>query len=274
MLVRLHALDMGRDLGTWLLRAPHFGNGWVRCWLPEVLSVASHNLEVHVAWLGPVSGAPAISLASAGDWDEMRARQQETGDSVEGSVALTAWAGGVPGMPLQCGLMGCTPQAAGHVEYSLNAEEIVRMRLYVPPVAWKPDEWYPFQQRNDGSFMLHPIGPRATTLQLANGCPPGVDRVTAVVKITSRQARGDVQYAVAASRSDDASELLDQPDLSSDARFLAFSGWQLILRDDAAHVIVMEIAEPLGEAAHLILATRMPPGVDHAWAWADWLDVR
>ena len=30
----------------------------------------------------------------------------------------------------------------------------------------------------------------------------------------------------------------------------------------------------LVQPAHLVLATRMPPGVDHAWAWADWLEVR
>jgi hypothetical protein len=291
VMVRLHALDMSRDLGTWLLRARHLGKGWVRCWLPEVLGVASHNLEVRVEWLGSGDNPPAISLASAGDWEEMCAREacgtallsrpsnkdgsgEPSYQAVDGCLALTAWAGGVPGMPLKSGLKGCVPQANGQVEYSLNAEELARMTLYVPPVPWKPDEWYPFQQRDDGSFMLHPIGPSATTLQLTNGCPPGVDRVTAVVKITSPKAVGDVLYAIAAARGDDANKLLDGHDLASDSRLLAFSGWQLVPRDDAAHVIVMEFPQPLHRAAHLLLATRMPPGVDHAWAWADWLDVR
>ena len=180
----------------------------------------------------------------------------------------------MPGTHLACAPQCSLLDADSFVEYSLKTEDIENLSLYVPPLPWKPDGWYPFQQRGDGSFMLHPLGDRATTLQLLHGCPPGVERITAVVKITSPQARGDVQYAIAASNSPEGGELLDLTDLASDPRFLAFSGWQLIPRDDAPHVLALDFAEPLVEPAHLILATRMPPGVDHAWAWADWLEVR
>jgi hypothetical protein len=273
VIVRLHALDMGSDLGAWRLLSHHLGKGWVRCWLPEVLAVASHDLEVGIEW-HCVGSAPAISLASAGDWDELRARPLGSSRPADGCLALTAWAGGVPGMPLQRVPTWCAPLADDSVEFSLNAEEINRMKLHLPPIDWLPAEWYPFQQRPDGSFMLHPFGSLATTLQLHHGCPAGVERVMAVVQITSPQARGAVQYALAVSPDDDAHRLMDNADLNSDLRFLAFSGWHAIPPDDAPHVIVMDVAAPLSRPAHLLLATRMPAGVDHAWAWADWRDVR
>src|SRR5581483_10830927 len=34
--VRVHALDVGRDVGAWRLTGGHLGKGWVRCWLPDV----------------------------------------------------------------------------------------------------------------------------------------------------------------------------------------------------------------------------------------------
>jgi hypothetical protein len=271
VVVRVHALDTGRDLGAWRLLAPQLGKGWVRCWLPEVLGVASHNVEVRVEWLG--TGA-AISLASAGDWDEMCARLEGASGPLDGCLALTAWAGGVPGMPLTSDQIGWLGQSNSGLEYTLSPEEIGRMILRVPSLPCKPTEWYPFQQRSDGSFMLHPLGSSATTLLLPDGCPIGTDRVTAVVQITSPNARGDVEYALAASCADEAGALMDNTDLASDPRFLAFSGWHTIPRAAAPHVITLDFAKPLTRPAHLVLATRMPSGVDHAWAWADWLEVR
>jgi hypothetical protein len=269
--VRLHAVDMGRDLGVWRLAARHFGRGWVRCWLPETLTVASHYLEVRVEW--PRAGAaPPVALADVGDWDELRARVPGSPAFVDGCLALNAWAGGVPGAPLKGGPMWCSPNADGSVEYSLCIDEVNSMRVRVPP-AWK-SAWFPRQVRPDGSFMIHPVGCEATALLLPDGCAPDVERVTAVVKITSPHARGDVLYAVAASELDQADSLLDQPDPASDPHFVAFSGWRTIPHDDAAHVIVLDLPPGRERPAHLILATRLLPGVDHTSAWADWLDVR
>jgi Family of unknown function (DUF6212) len=274
VLVHLHARDIGRDLGAWRLLAQHLGKGWVRCWLPEVLAVTSHNVEVRVEWLGAGGCVPAVSLASAGDWHEMLARPQGSAVALEDCLALTAWAGGVPGIPLKCGPWACAIQDDNRIEFSLCREEIERMLLHVPMAEEKPAQWYPFQVRADGSFLLHPLGSLATTLQLTNGCPPGLDRVTAVVKITQPLAQGDALYALAVARGDEANTSMDHADLASDPRFLAFSGWQRVPRDQAPHVLVLDFAEPLVQPAHLLLATRMPPGVDHGWVWAEWLDIR
>jgi hypothetical protein len=271
VLVRLHALDMGRDLGLWRLTAPHLGRGWVRCWLPEALAVASHYLELRVEW--PRGPAVPVSLADAGDWDELRARPSGPAPALDACVALSAWAGGVPGAPLKGGPAWCSPNADGSLEYSLCADEITSMRVRVP-AGWENAPWHPLQMRDDGSFLLHPIGSFATSLLLPDGCATDVERVTAVVKITHPDARGDVEYALAASECDAADTLLDQADPASDPRFVAFSGWHTVPRDDAAHVLVLNLPQPRDRAAHLLLATRMPPCVDHTWAWADWLDVR
>jgi hypothetical protein len=274
IMVRVHALDAGRDLGAWRLRAQHFGKGWVRCRLPEVLAVAAHNLELRVEWLRSAGPAPAISLAGFGDWDELRAVPCGSSEVIDGCLAVTARAGGVPGASTADGPLWCSTNPGGSVEYSLSADEVGGMRLHVPSVAGRPANWHPFQAREDGSFMLHPIGPLATTLQLTNGVGPDVERVTAVVQITSPQARGDVMYSLALSHSDEAASLLDLPDPASDPRFLAFSGWHTVPPDDQPHRLTLEITKRFDAPAHLILATRTPPGVDHAWAWADWLDVR
>jgi hypothetical protein len=273
VLVRLHAIDMGRDLGVWRLSARHLGKGWVRCWLPDVLAVTSHYVELRVEWPPSGAAAPPIALAALGDWDELRARPQGSPLILDGCLALNAWAGGVPGAPLKDGPLWCSPNADGSVEYSLCPDEITSMRLRVP-TAWQTAPWYPFQMRPDGSFMLQPVGSLATSLLLPDGCGPDVERVTAVVKITNPAAPGDVLYAVAAADIEQADSLLDQPDPASDPHFVAFSGWHMIPRDDAAHVIVLDLPKGRDGPAHLILATRMLPNVDHTGAWADWLDVR
>ncbi len=138
-------------------------------------------------------------------------RRQDTGDPVEGCLALTAWAGGVPGMPLQCGLMGCTPQLAGiQLEFRRKSR---RMRVSTPFVCrTRISAW---QRRQFHAAPHRPARHDAPAIKLYSAKGRSRHRRRQDHQLRSCVVMCNTRRRLAAIRRQ--RELLDLPDLLSDA---------------------------------------------------------
>lgn len=268
--VRLHALDLGRQLGAWHLKAADLGRGWVRCWLPQALVESAHYLQLTLDWQCGSGPPPVISLSGVGAWNELLVKPSGL-PPADGALALTIWSA-VPGTSLEPGPFWCTSWTEGAVEYSLAPADYGKLVVAAP--ANGGANTTTLLPLPTGGFRLHPVGCEPNVAVLAGGCLPGVDRVTGIVSISNPQAWSPVEFAMLVTRSEAAYELLAADKPREDPRVLAFSGWQTVPPNGQPHVLVADLPQPLADSAHLVFGTRVAAGQQIYFCWSEWQDVR
>ena len=254
--------------------------GWVSFVFEGVGAVARSGTLLRLRFVTRAGAPPAFSLARPHLRPDRVAVAD--GDRLDRPLAFRAWTT-LPGAPLtltpdlwpafqpadappadaspaDASPAGNQPAASAHLELLAGDGFAVEdVRPLGGPLNFQPVRKLPRQRR----VLVHPLGALPSVGRIARACPPGTLAIRAEVE-TDHADASDLEYGIALA----ALPLTGEDGQPTGAfRFDGPADW-LVLPAKTPGTLLIELPEPLAEAADLYLICRCPPGGTSDWGWA------
>ncbi len=271
LLIKLTARESGTMLISWAIPFDHLTNGWNLLEIPSVIVGARQTVDLTIRWDGDSRFAPQLSLSDQhiGPGGQL---QMEGGRQARQALALQIWTG----LPGSRRVVSTFAEAVdGQIELAVGKQlfvspaKLAQAKLLEPAPNRVDFDILSFKE--DGrTLQLHPVTGLVSHAVIPAACPAGVRRILATIKTDCPEAPW-VEYALmAVPAGTPANFPTDQKPAPAGA---VVSEW-LRLAPNTPGTLVLAFDDAPSQTLDLHLATRMPPGVADAFAWAQWKSLQ
>lgn len=266
LLVRLSALESKTNLISWSIPYDRLSSGWNLLEIPTVVAGPRQTVEVVVRWDGDPRGAPQLSLSGQpGGTDTLP--EVEGRGRLRHPLAMQIWVA-LPGsrrvVSAFADPMDLRRAAEAGRHLMLSPAALAQARLLSPLENVGFDV---LSVKDDGRVLqLHPVAGRVAHAVIPHAAPAGTKRLTATVKTDNPEGPW-VEYAMmlAPAGTEASFPTVDRPGSGA----VVAGEWQALPASTMGS-LVLHLPEPTTEICDIHIATRTPPGVADAFAWAQW----
>jgi hypothetical protein len=269
LLVRLTALESGSQLISWAIPFEHLRPGWNFLEIPTVVAGPRQTVELEARWDGDLRAAPQLSLSGQFIGTE-GCPEVDGGQRLRNPLAMQIWTG-LPGARRVSSAFADPADLQRTIlsgrQLLLSPATLSHARLVAPQESVGFDV---LTFKDDArALQLHPVAGRVSHAVIPTAIPPGTRRVSAVVQTDNVEGPW-VEYAMmltpAGARASfpTAEKPISAPVLMTE--------W-LALPPGTSGNLILALEEPILGVGDLHVATRVSPGMNDSYAWAQWKSV-